>query len=153
MLIGIWSHSLMSFIRFTKVYTHTFMLKSRLYNTWVSVHFSFSTTVVVAIFDIRWICIGCFSIIVVVAIFDIRSIFIGWILFFFLLFFFFFFFYVSGNSEQVRCPIYLYFPTYLQLTGFSLNTTSTIIYKNICYCLFLKCLRVFLFSLTFSACI
>ena len=70
------SHRL-SFIRFTNVYTNTFMLKSRLYNTWVSMHFCFSITVIFSylpIFDITSIIIGCFSITVVVAIFDIWSI-------------------------------------------------------------------------------
>ena len=39
-----------SVIGFTDVCTHTFMLNCRLYNTWVSVHFCFSITVVVTIF-------------------------------------------------------------------------------------------------------
>ena len=36
-------------LRFIHLYTHTFMLLSRLCNTWISMHFCFYITMVVAI--------------------------------------------------------------------------------------------------------
>ena len=72
----------------------------------------------------------CFYIKEVVAIFDIRSIFIGYIpwvcLFCFVVFTF------QAIMNKSGAPFIYIFPTYLQLTGFSLNTTNKIMYKNIC---------------------